>query len=300
MRAAFTLRQLEYAVALADELNFTQAARRCHATQSSLSAGLKELERVLGAALFERDRTAVALTPAGVEFVARARGILAACDDLAEQAASAGAPMQGLLRLGAIPTVAPFVLPTLLPKLRRAHPKLALALREDLTQHLLTKLRAGSLDAALIALPYDTSGLLVRKLYDDALVIVGRDDDPSLRGAKVTVTSSLEGRLLLLEEGHCLREHSLAACRDAERAARERSPGLEATSLLTLVEMVSFGLGVALLPAMAVARGVLKGTGLAHRPVVRGPKRTIALVARASTARRVEFDALAELLEGCA
>lgn len=296
MRAAFTLRQLEYAVALAERLNFTQAARQCRATQSTLSAGIKELERALGATLFERDRASVTLTPAGAALVARARGILAACDDLTEEAERLGGPMRGVLRLGVIPTVAPFVLPSLLPKLRRAHPTLALALREDLTSHLLARLRAGELDAALVALPYDTEGLLVRRLFDDALVIVGRDDDPSLRAAKVTVTAPLEGRLLLLEEGHCLREHALAACGDAERASRERRPGLEATSLLTLVEMVTFGLGVALLPEMAVARGLLKGTGLTSRPLVKGPRRTIALVARASTARGSELDALAALL----
>ncbi|MFO0648149.1 MAG: LysR substrate-binding domain-containing protein [Polyangiales bacterium] len=296
MRAAFTLRQLEYAVALAERLNFTRAARQCHATQSALSAGIKELERALGATLFERDKTSVTITPAGVELVARARGVLAACDDLADEAARVGAPMRGLLRLGVIPTVAPFVLPSLLPKLRRAHPELTLALREDLTVHLLARLRAGELDAALIALPYDTAGLLVRPLYGDALVIVGRADDASLRASKVAVTAPLEGRLLLLEEGHCLRAHALAACGAAERAARERASGFEATSLLTLVEMVSFGLGVALLPEMAVARGLLKGTGLTARPLVRGPSRTIALVSRASTARRPELDALATLL----
>src|SRR6185436_8495465 len=167
MAALPSLRQLSYLVELAERLNFREAAAAQFVTQSTLSAGIKELESQLGVQLVERDRRTVRLTAVGEEVVGRARGVLAAARDLAESARSAAQPLSGPLRLGTIPTIAPFLLPEVLPPLRRAYPELKLYLREDLTERLLERLRAGGLDVALIALPFETGDLYVRELFKD-------------------------------------------------------------------------------------------------------------------------------------
>ena len=175
-----SLRQLHYFVALAEQLSFTRAAETCFVSQSTLSASLKELETLLGAQLVERDRQVVMLTPIGQEVAARARGLLAATQDLVDLSNSMQQPMSGQLRLGIIPTIAPFLLPHVLPRLRKMYPALCLTLREDLTAGLLSRLDDGQLDFALIALPYETGNLIVEPLFDDALWIVGRKTDPEI------------------------------------------------------------------------------------------------------------------------
>lgn len=293
MRALPSLRQLRYLVALAERLNLTRAAQECFVTQSTLSAGIKELEDTLGAQLVERDRQNVLLIAAGNEVLTRARALLAQAQDLTELAASSGKPMAGLLRLGVIPTIAPFLLPALLPLARTRYPAVKLALREDLTANLLSQLGSGHIDFALIALPFDTSDLAVRELFRDELWLTGPADGPMFKGYDIRIGASVARRLMLLEEGHCLREHSLAACRK-QPEVRE---GLEATSLLTLVQMVESGLGLALIPEMAVKSGLLRGSRLIARPLAEPhPARTIALASRASSARKREFEAIAELL----
>jgi LysR family hydrogen peroxide-inducible transcriptional activator len=221
--------------------------------------------------------------------------MLAATHDLVEIAVGAAEPMTGLLRLGVIPTIAPFLLPQSMQRLRERYPALRLALREDLTANLLSRLEEGKLDFALIALPYDTASLLVEPLFDDALWIVGRKGDPEIKATKVNVTPSISDRLLLLEEGHCLRDHALYACGASTRALSE---GLEATSLLTLVQMIESGLGIGLVPEMAVKSGLTKSPNLVARQMAKpSPKRTIALVARRSTSRRADLRALAEVVQ---
>jgi LysR family hydrogen peroxide-inducible transcriptional activator len=294
MHALPSLRQLQYLVAIADHLNFTRAAETCFVTQSTLSAGLKELESILGAQVVERDRRSVVLTPLGREISERARTLLAEAEDLVELATGASEPMSGTLRLGVIPTIAPFLLPKALPGLRERYPKLKLALREDLTGNLLARLRDGELDLALIALPYETGDLLVRPLFDDEFWLAGPAGEPALKVKRPPVTGPIAERLLLLEEGHCLRDHTLAAC---ERDRSASASGLEATSLLTLVQMVESGLGLALLPELALRSGLLNNTALVARPLAPpAPRRTIALVARQTTARAAELDALANFL----
>lgn len=293
MRALPSLRQLRYLVVLADRLNFTRAAEDCFVTQSTLSAGIKELEDTLGARLVERDRQNVLMTATGAEVVTRARALLAHAEDLAEYAAGAGKPMAGLLRLGAIPTIAPFLLPAILPPARKTYPELKLALREDRTASLLAGLQAGQLDCALIALPYDTGELAVRELFRDELWLVGPGDDPTMKLEAVRIGAAAARRLLLLEEGHCLREHTLAACRREPQSEE----GLEATSLLTLVQMVESGLGIALVPQMAVNAGLLRGTRLASRGLAEPhPTRTVAIASRRTSARQREIDAIADLI----
>ena len=294
MAALTSLKQLHYLVALSEHLNFTRAAEACFVTQSTLSAGLKELENTLGALLVERDRQTVLMTPVGSEVVRRARGILSAAQDLAEFAGGAGKPMCGALRIGVIPTVAPFLLPAVLPLLNARYPALRTILREDLTGSLLLRLEEGRLDFALIALPFDTGKLLVEPLFDDPLWLVAKAGDATLSLTELHLGTELSERLLLLEEGHCLRDHALHACPLGSRGGGE---AIEATSLLTLVQMVESGLGVALIPQMAVDAGLARSAGLATRPLAApAPSRTIALVARASTPRQAEFQALAAVV----
>jgi LysR family hydrogen peroxide-inducible transcriptional activator len=289
-----TLKQLQYLVALSEQLNFTRAAETCFVTQSTLSAGLKELERLLGTQLLERDRQTVLMTPIGADVAERARAIVTATMDLADHVAAAREPMTGLLRLGVIPTIAPFLLPHCLRLLRERYPDLHLALREDLTANLLLRMEDGQLDFALIALPYDTANLLVEPLFDDDLWVIGRKGDPEMEKEKITVTQALTDRMLLLEEGHCLRDHILYACNASNRGS---SSGMEATSLLTLVQMIESGFGVGLVPEMAVASGLTESPNLVARPTVKPcPKRTIALVARRSTSRLTVFRTVADLI----
>ncbi len=295
MAALPSLRQLAYLVALAEHLNFTRAAAACFVTQSTLSAGLKELEATLGASLVERDRQTVLMTPLGMEVVERARSLLAAAEDLAARAASSAEPMSGTLRLGAIPTIAPFLLPRILPGLRGKYPKLRLLLREDLSANLLQRLASGQLDFALLALPYDTADMQVRQLFEDEFWLVGREDDPALKSRRASVTAPAAEKLVLLEEGHCLRQHTLAAC---TRTESSNPSGVEATSLLTLVQMVESGLGLALVPEMALGSGMLNGTRLLARPLTPpAPKRTIALLARRSSSRQAELRVLGDFIE---
>jgi len=295
MSAMPSLRQLRYLVEVGEKLNFRAAAEACFVTQSTLSSGIKELETQLGVELVERDPRGVRLTPAGEDVVERAKLMLAAAQDLVETAKGSGAPLSGSFRLGVIPTVAPFVLPVTLPELRDAYPQLKLYLREDLTERLLEKLRGGDLDAALIALPFDTGELTVMPLYKDEFWFVAREDDPHARKKEVLVRELEPGSVLLLEEGHCLRDHAIAAC----GARGQKSQSLvEATSLNTLIQMVEGGLGVTLLPEITLKAGILNGTRLVARPFATNvPSRTIALVSRPSGSRRGDVDLLAKFFE---
>lgn len=289
-----SLKQLRYLLALAEHLNFTRAAQASFVSQSTLSTGLKELESTLGVQLVERDKQTVSFTPIGAEVVARARQVLASAEDLSDFVADAARPMQKQLRLGVIPTIAPFVLPNLMPLLRVKFPQLQLAMREDLTANLMARLHSRQLDFALIALPYQTEDLRVLKLYEDKFWLVELENDRSSSGKAIQISSQWTERLILLEEGHCLRDHSLQACSATEVAGVK---GIEVTSLLTLVQMVSSGLGVALLPELAIQSGLLNGSSLQARPLAPpAPVRTIALVTRPTSAHMAEFEAIADLI----
>jgi LysR family hydrogen peroxide-inducible transcriptional activator len=294
MPALPTLRQLAYLVALSERLNFRVAAEAQFVTQSTLSAGIKELETVLGVQLVERDNRRVRLTAVGEDVAARGRELLAAATDLAEAARAVARPLCGPLRLGAIPTIAPYLLPTVLPALRRAYGELKLYLREDLTERLLERLRAGGLDVVLLALPYDTGDLYVRELFKDDFFFVAREGDPAVRNRAVALRDIEIGDMVLLEEGHCLRDQAIAAC-GPRRGTSE--PHVEATSLPTLIQMVEGGLGTTLLPGITLEAGILKGTRLVSRPFSpRGPSRTLGLVARRTSSCRRDADLLGEFL----
>jgi len=290
MSALPSLKQLRYLLEVGEKLNFRAAAEACFVTQSTLSSGIKELETQLGVELVERDPRGVRLTPAGEEVAQRAKSLLAAAQDLVESAKGAGTPMAGDFRLGVIPTIAPFVLPAALPELRVDYPQLRLFLREDLTERLLEKLRSGELDAAMIALPYETGELVAIPLYKDEFWFVARADDPHAKAKEILVRDLEPGSVLLLEEGHCLRDHAIAAC--GTRGQKSQSM-VQATSLNTLIQMVEGGLGVTLLPEITLKAGILNGTNLIARPfATQVPSRTIALVSRPAGSRRADVEVL--------
>lgn len=288
-----TLKQLRYLVALRDHLHFSKAAAACFVTQSTLSAGLQELEALLGQRLVERTKRSVMFTPIGDEVVARARKLLQEAEAIVELVEAQKAPLSGVLRLGVIPTIAPFLLPKALPALRRAYPDLKLHLKEDLSHILCEDLMAARIDAVLFALPYPCGDVESAALFDDPfLAAFPRHTAPKTK--KISPDALDQENLLLLEEGHCLRDHALAAC--GKSTARSQSP-LLATSLHTLVQMVDNGLGVTLLPQMALEAGVLKGTEIEVRPLSgEPPAREIALIWRRNSARADDYRLLADFL----
>lgn len=289
-----TLKQLRHLVALADHGHFGRAAEASHVTQSTLSASIKELEQVLGAQLVDRTKRRVTVTPLGQSVVAKATKLLQEAEDLVETARANQGPLSGPLQLGVIPTIGPFLLPRALPALRRRYPGLKLYLTEDLTERLLEQLNAGKLDVALIALPYETPGFEHASVGEDGFSVALPETHKLAKLEKVDPERIDEEPLLLLRDGHCLREHALAACRLSGRGPTDT---FQATSLYTLVQMVENGLGVTLLPKIALDAGILKGTHVVTRPIAgKSQARDLALVWRKGSARRADFELMAGLL----
>ncbi|MCC5986313.1 MAG: hydrogen peroxide-inducible genes activator [Pararhodobacter sp.] len=281
-----TLRQLRFLVALADELNFTRAAERCHVTQSTLSAGVQAMEEQLGLRLVERTRRSVMMTEAGTEIAERARGVLLAAREIEEIAAAQHRPEEGDLRLGSIPTAGPFLLPPALPRIRAAFPALRLYLREELTESLLDGVASGRLDLALIALPFEIGSRACMKLFSDGYHLAAP------RGHCGALTDDGE-QLLLLEKGHCLQRHALSAF---PQRRLEQDESFAATSLTTLVSMVSEGLGITLLPDLAVAGGVVGQHDLTLAPLPGALPRELALVWRKTSPRTAVFEGIGSAL----
>ena len=293
-----TLRQLLYLKALAEHGGFGKAAEAVHVTQPTLSAGIQELERILGARVVDRARSGVILTAVGEEALRRAIAILNEAEELVEAAHNAGQPLAGRFRLGVIPTIAPFLLPGALPVLRERFPRLRLFLREDLTHRLIGQLKAGRLDAALMALPYDMAGLQWAHVAHDELLAAAPADHPLARLDTVTPEAMEQENLILLEDGHCLREHVLSACRLNPPRSNGSEEPFSATSLPTLVQMVGAGLGVTFLPRMAVSAGLAEAARLAIRPInAQHPAREIVVAWRAGSNRAAEGRLLAEALK---
>lgn len=285
-----TVRQLEYLAAVAELRSFRRAAESCHVSQPALSAQIQQLERLLGARLFERDRRRVLPTPAGAAAAARAREILERLDVLAASARGLGRPLAGTLRFGVIPTIAPYLLPKALPAVRRRHPELRLQLREEQTDRLVELAQAGSLDLLLLALEAELGSMDLLPLFHDPFLLAAPSEH-RLAGRRSVRESDLEGEaVLLLDDGHCLRHQALEVCR---RRGGHELADFRASSLPTLVQMVAGGAGVTLLPALAAP--ALATRGLAVVPFARpAPYRTIGFAFRRSSARREEFQQLAE------
>ncbi|PLX34078.1 MAG: LysR family transcriptional regulator [Hyphomicrobiales bacterium] len=294
MKLLPSLKQLEYLTALDDSQHFGKAAEACHVSPSTLSAGVRDLEQLLGAPVAERTKRRVVILPLGQEIASRARRLLRDAEDIMALAAARNAPLTGLLRLGVIPTIAPFLLPMVMPGLHAAYPDLRLVLREDQTEALLADLRGGQIDLALIALPYELDGLTSLDLFEDRFQLAcpaGHE----LAGKKLIVHQELADQpLLLLEEGHCLRGHALEACHlDRHRRMAE----FEATSMHTLVQMVATGLGITLLPQIAIDARITAATDIRLIPLAGGDaSRRIGLVWRRASPRAAEFALLGKAL----
>lgn len=292
-----TLKQLQYLVALRIHGHFGRAAEACFVTQSTLSAGLKELESLVGVTLVERTKRVVRFTPLGLRVADKAQRVLREAEELADMVRAAGKPLAGELRMGVIPTIAPFLLPALLPRLRRQWPDLKLYLREETSGAACDSLHRGLLDCVLLALPYRCGEIESETLFDDRL-FVAFPPGAEPPGAAVTAAAIDQDTLLLLEDGHCLKDHALAACNRPELRAEASIMG---TSLHTLVQMVDNGLGMTLVPEMALNAGILDGTNVVARPLdADHASRRIALVWRKGSPREKEFQLLAGALKGAA
>ena len=288
-----TIRQLQYLIALKDYGHFGKAAESCFVTQSTLSASLRELEALVGVTLVERTRRVVRFTPLGAKIADKARRVLREAEELADMARAEGQPLHGELRMGVIPTIAPFLLQAMLPQLREQWPSLKVFLREEASQAACDALHRGQLDCVLLAMPYACGDVDTALLFDDRLFIAfPRGEAPA--GGAIEAAAIDENRLLLLEDGHCLKDHALAACNRPELRADAAMMG---TSLHTLVQMVDNGLGMTMLPQMAIDAGILHETQVVARPLkAKNASREIALVWRKNSPRSEEFRLLAQEL----
>ncbi len=288
-----SLKQLQYLVALRRYEHFGKAASACFVTQSTLSAGLRELEAHLGVTLVERTRRLVRFTALGEKMADKAIRVLREAEELAQLARAEGQPLHGELRMGVIPTIAPFLLPAMLPRLRSEWPDLRLYLREETSSAACEALHRGQLDCVLLALPFNCGEVDSALLFDDPLYVAFPPGEAP-RGASVEAAKIDENRLLLLEDGHCLKDHALSACNRPEIRANASMMG---TSLHTLVQMVDNGLGLTFVPGMAIETGILHGTKVdAKRLESAHGFRRVALVWRRSSPRENEFHLLAATL----
>jgi LysR family hydrogen peroxide-inducible transcriptional activator len=289
-----SFRQLRYLDALARHRHFGRAAAACAISQPALSMQIKDLEKDLGVALVERRSGDVMLTETGVEIARRAERILSEVSDLGDFARHRGAVLSGTLKFGVIPSVAPYVLPHLLPVLQERHPDLELELRETQTRFLVEELLRGSLDVVMIALPSPGSEIETLPLFDDAFLLAAPSGDDLPSRTRITADDIDPRRLILLEEGHCLRDQALAFCNDATGGSLRE---LGATSLTTVMQMVANGYGVTLIPEIAVPVEARDQRVKLLRFAKPQPFRTIGLGWRKTSSRARDFEALGEIVK---
>lgn len=291
-----TLKQLQYFVALTETGHFGRAADRCFVSQSAFSKAIQELETSLGAQLVDRTNRNVTITATGQEVAVQARLVIRDVDSLVEIARGQNEPLTGELRLGVIPTIAPFLLPVALPKLRKDYPKLELLLAEDQTDRIYHRLMKGDLDVLLLALPWQMQGVEEMPLFKDKFCLACRDGTERVDPQNYRYNRLDADSILLLEDGHCLREHALAACklRDTEKVRR-----FGASSLLTLIEMVDADLGITFLPELALGSTLLRNTRVKLWPIGERSYRTIGIVWRKGSRRADEFRLLGEFVRNC-
>ncbi len=288
-----TVKQLRYFVALVDEGHFGRAAAASFVSQSAFSTAIREFEQILGAQLVDRTNRQVVITAKGQDVAVQARLVLRDLESLVELAEGRQEPLTGELRLGVIPTIAPFLLPKLLPKLRRRYPRLRLFLTEDQTERLHTRLLDGELDLVLLALPYELKNTETLELFADRFLLACRDGSSLVDPERYRFNRLDAESVLLLEDGHCLRDHALEACkiRSTEKLSR-----FSANSLLTLVEMVDADLGVTFLPEMARGSVLLRNTRVKLYPLEKRSLRTIGLIWRKGSSRADEFALLGDFI----
>jgi len=292
MRAP-TLKQLQYFIALTETEHFGRAADRCFVSQSAFSNAIQELETSLGTQLVDRTNRNVTITATGQEVAVQARLVIRDVDSLVEIARGRSEPLTGQLRLGVIPTIAPFVLPEALPRLRKRFPELELLLAEDQTERIYRRLMDGELDLLLLALPWQMQGVEEMPLFKDEFCLACKEGTDRVDPENYRYNRLDSDSILLLEDGHCLREHALAACRlrDTQKVRR-----FGASSLLTLIEMVDADLGITFLPEMARDSALLRNTSVKLWPLGERSYRTIGLVWRKGSRRADEFRLLGDFL----
>jgi LysR family hydrogen peroxide-inducible transcriptional activator len=294
MKILPSLKQIEYLIALDAEQHFGRAADACNVTPSTLSAGIRELESVLGIALAERTKRSVLMTPLGRQIAERGLRLLQDAEEIMALAtATRKDPLTGDLHLGVIPTIGPFLLPRVLPGVWRDYPDLRLYLHEEQTDDLLIKLRRGNIDVAVIALPYDLGDLEARVLFDDFFQFACSKAHPLASRERIDATDLEDANLLLLQEGHCLRGHALDAC---GLKGSDHQGQFAATSFYTLVQMVAANLGCTLLPQLAIEGGITQVAPLSLIPLARPASRQIGLAWRRSTYHSREFELLSQEL----
>ena len=291
------LRDLRYLIAVAERRHFGRAAEACAVSQPTLSAQLKKLEAFLGVTLIERGGKAVTVTPIGEEIVALARQTVEQADAIVELARSRRDPLAGPLRLGIIPTLGPYLLPWIMVPLAERFPELTLIVHEDLTDNLIAGLRSHSIDTALVALPIEASDFDSLALFDEPFWLAYPPGHAFATAKTIRERDLLDANLLLLAEGHCLREQALAVCGLTTQASGARSGDLRATSLETLRQMVAAGYGCTLLPALAVPTGRHGAPALDVRPLdLPDAERRIGLLFRKSFSRRQGLERLGEAI----
>jgi LysR family transcriptional regulator, hydrogen peroxide-inducible genes activator len=288
-----TLKQLRFLIALDDYRNFGKAAAACHISQSAFSLAIKELEAKLNVRLVDRTNRRLAFTEIGRAIADQARLCLGDIEALMGIAASSREPLNGRLALGVIPTIAPFLLPSVLPEIRKRYPKLQLYLREDKTRVIHEQLLEGRLDLILIALPFEMRGVVKLPLFNDPFLFACREHSRWLQGRQGDIDTLPEESILLLDDGHCLRDHALQACdlRDSDQISR-----FAATSLQTLLQMVANDLGVTFIPAMARESIMLQGSNIELHPMPGDTGRQIGLAWRKGSGREQEFEAFGALI----
>jgi LysR family hydrogen peroxide-inducible transcriptional activator len=289
-----TVKQLRYLVELEKHGHFGKAAEACFVSQSAFSVAIRELESTIGTQLFDRTNKRVTITAMGQEIVVQARLVIRDLEALMDMARVSSEPLSDKLRLGVIPTISPFLLPKLLPKLRAHFPQLQLFLQEDTTQRVYERLMSGELDLILIAFPYELRNVEKMKLFNDPFLLAYKTDSQFIDTQKVTVDHLQSESILLLEDGHCLRDHALSACkiRNLNKVSH-----FAASSLLTLIEMVEADLGVTYLPEMAKDSPMLKNTNIKTQAMPKNSHREIGLIWRKGSARGKEFKMLGEFIK---
>lgn len=299
MKLLPSTKQLQYLVALAQTEHFSRASQVCNVTQSTLSAGIRELETILGVELAERTKRTVIMTPIGRQIASRAAKIITDAQDIMDLCSISAGPLTGHLHLGVIPTIAPYLLPHLFPLLRHSYPLLDLRIRETQTAVLVEEVLSGQLDVALLALPASDGKLVEKPLFEDPFVLLTPAGHSLARQSTIKAETLSDETLLLLEEGHCFRDQAIEFCtsKGIHAGLETGLSTLGATSLTTITQMVAADFGITLLPQMAVQSETANNAHLAVRPFADpAPSRSIGLMWRKSSPRAADFDALAKII----
>lgn len=292
-----TVKQLRYLIALEKHLHFGKAAESCFVTQSAFSVAIKELESVLNTSLVDRTNRSVVFTSTGTLVAQQARLAIFDLEGIVDIAKSSQEPLSGTLKMGVIPTIAPFLLPRILPAIRKRYPKLELYLKEEQTHHLHQLLLDGELDILLLALPMNLINTETVSMFNDPFKLAYRKNTELIDPKNFSPNKLNKESILLLEDGHCLRDHAMSAC---NLSKKEKISKFSATSLYTLIQMVDSDLGITFVPQMAVDSGILKHTKVVTSDLKEKSYREIGLVWRKSSVRKVEFNLLADAIRDCA